>query len=285
MGKTLFSDGNPLQGILGTIVNAAFLNNIFSHRHDGLDQDGSAPLDYAADTGSANAYAIALAPALTAHITGMPIHFKASTANTGACTLAINVLAAVAIKRVDGTDLPAGSIVAGQIVTVIYTGTIYMVVSKTSDSPITTGMYANFPCTSPPPGWIKRNGALLSRTTYAALYAFALASGNMAASDAAWQLGQFSPGDGATTFRIPDGRGEFDRNWDDGRGIDSGRTIGSWQADDFKSHIHTLNVTQQLGSGATGGDSNGGAYHPSTNATGGAETRPRNVASLACIKY
>ncbi len=129
MAKTLFSDGNPLQGILGTIVNAAFLNKIFSHRHDGLDQDGSAPLEYAADTGAANAYAIALTPALTAHVAGLPIHFKAANANTGASTLVVNGLDAVAIKQVDGSDLPAGAIVAGQIVSVIYTGAVYMLVS------------------------------------------------------------------------------------------------------------------------------------------------------------
>lgn len=129
MGKTLFSDGNPLQGILGTIVNAAFLNKIFSHRHDGLDQDGSAPLDYAPDTGSANAYAIALTPALTDHVAGLPIHFKATNSNTAASTLAVNGLAVVAIKQSDGSDLPAGAIVAGQMVTVIYTGVAYMMVS------------------------------------------------------------------------------------------------------------------------------------------------------------
>ena len=129
MAKTLFSNGNPLQGILGTIVNADWLNKVFNHRHDGLDQDGSAPLDYAPDTGSANAYAIALAPALTAHVAGLPIHFKALNANTAASTLAVNGLAAVAIKQSDGSDLPAGAIVAGQMVTMIYTGAVYMLVS------------------------------------------------------------------------------------------------------------------------------------------------------------
>lgn len=131
MAKTLFSDGNPLQGILGTIVSAAFLNKIFSHRHDGLDQDGSAPLDYAADTGAANAYAIALVPALTAHVVGLPIHFKATNANTAASTLAVNGLDAVAIKQVDGSNLPAGAILAGQMITVMYTGTFYALMSST----------------------------------------------------------------------------------------------------------------------------------------------------------
>lgn len=47
MAKTIFIDGDPSQGILGTVVNAAFLNKIFGatgHRHTGLDEDGSAPI-------------------------------------------------------------------------------------------------------------------------------------------------------------------------------------------------------------------------------------------------
>ncbi len=129
MSKTLFSDGNPLQGILGTIVNAAFLNKIFSHRHDGLEQDGSAPLDYAVDTGSANAYAIALTPALTSHIIGLPIHFKAAHASTAPSTLAINGLSPVLMRQSDLSAVTVGTIVANQVVTVIYTGTDYMLVS------------------------------------------------------------------------------------------------------------------------------------------------------------
>lgn len=122
-----------------------------------------------------------------------------------------------------------------------------------------TGALINFPATVAPPGFIKRNGALLSRTAYAALWAFAQASGNLAASDGVWQAGQFSPGDGATTFRIPDGRGEIDRGWDDGRGIDSGRGIGTWQADQNKSHNHSGTTGNQSSdhthSGNTGGQS------------------------------
>lgn len=47
MAKTVFVDGDPSQGIMGTVVNAAFLNKIFGingHRHTGLDDDGSAPI-------------------------------------------------------------------------------------------------------------------------------------------------------------------------------------------------------------------------------------------------
>ncbi|MGA8787262.1 MAG: phage tail protein [Polaromonas sp.] len=165
-----------------------------------------------------------------------------------------------------------------------------------------TGHCANFPATVAPAGYIKRNGALLSRTTYAALWAYAQASGNLAANDGAWQAGMFSPGDGATTFRIPDGRGEFERGFDDGRGIDAGRAIGQAQAGQNASHGHNIgikyspasvnssNVTYDGGgdmaqTNSSAGWVSGRDMTYTTQSVGGSEARPRNVAVLACIKY
>lgn len=163
---------------------------------------------------------------------------------------------------------------------------------------IPTGAIAYFPSTTAPAGWMKTNGALLNRAAYPELYAYAVASGNMAASDAAWQAGQFSPGDGSTTFRIPDLRGEFLRGLDDGRGVDAGRGIGSVQNDAFQGHTfgdgsitykNALNSAAGSGSGVrlTG---TGVAISPMSDGVNGSprtatETRPRNVAMLACIKY
>lgn len=121
-------------------------------------------------------------------------------------------------------------------------------------------------------GYLKCNGAAVSRTTYADLFS---AIGTT-----------FGAGDGSTTFSLPDLRGEFIRGWDDSRGIDASRAFGSLQADELKSHTHNANYVMQLDSGvgpaayfARGGGST------ATSATGGDETRPRNVALLACIKY
>ncbi len=144
-----------------------------------------------------------------------------------------------------------------------------------------------------PTGKVKANGALLSRATYAALWTYAQASGNLAASDAAWTssslFGQFSPGDGSTTFRVPYISGYFIRAWDDGRGVDSGRGIGSSQADDNKSHTHTGGAASSSGS-AEGYTSVNQSVVTSvtsvaTGSSGGAEARPKNIALLACIKY
>ncbi|QFT84991.1 Phage Tail Collar Domain protein [Halomonas sp. THAF12] len=100
------------------------------------------------------------------------------------------------------------------------------------------GAVMGFPCTTAPSGWLKLNGAELSRSAYADLWAFAQASGNLAATEAGKDPLQFGPGDGSTTFTIPDHRGVFPRWWDDGRGIDAGRGIGESQGDQNKAHDH-----------------------------------------------
>jgi microcystin-dependent protein len=128
---------------------------------------------------------------------------------------------------------------------------------------------------SAPAGYIKANGAAISRTTYSALFA---AIGTT-----------FGAGDGSSTFNVPDLRGQFLRSWADGSTTyDSGRTFGSTQADDFKSHTHTIT---RFFTG-TGGLCPAGSVQTgtpqvigATDATGGTETRPRNIALLACIKF
>ena len=124
-----------------------------------------------------------------------------------------------------------------------------------------------------PTGYLKANGAAISRTTYATLFSAISTT--------------YGAGDGSTTFNLPDLRGEFVRGWDDGRGIDTGRAFGSAQADLLKSHTHTTESNNATGGNYSGGgnSSNLGPYYSSTTgATGGTETRPRNVALLACIK-
>jgi microcystin-dependent protein len=136
-----------------------------------------------------------------------------------------------------------------------------------------TGSVTFFATSSAPAGWLKANGAAVSRTTYAALFS---AIGTT-----------FGVGDGSTTFNVPDLRGEFIRGWDDGRGIDSGRAFGSAQADELKSHTHTFTYVISNNTLLTNVGS-GGTVSPTTkttNATGGTETRPRNIALLACIKF
>ncbi|MEZ3134299.1 phage tail protein [Stutzerimonas kunmingensis] len=152
-----------------------------------------------------------------------------------------------------------------------------------------TGSVQHFALSSAPAGWLKANGAAVSRATYAGLYE---AIGTT-----------FGVGDGSNTFNLPDLRGEFIRSLDDGRGIDSARGLGSAQSSAFAEHSHRIPVSMPSGthltdfvakSGVTpvavadGGalTDNGFARFTGTEMnTGGTETRPRNIALLACIKY
>ncbi len=141
-----------------------------------------------------------------------------------------------------------------------------------------SGQIAFFAGRNAPAGWLKANGAAVSRTAYAALFA---AIGTT-----------YGAGNGSTTFKLPDLRGEFVRGWDDGRGIDTGRALGSAQADEFKAHRHKTYSSTEFA--AADGEiwarqvSNSGQYHDGkayyTSSDGGGETRPRNIALLACIK-
>jgi hypothetical protein len=96
-----------------------------------FDQAGLKGLVYAADGGANDTYAItlAVAPSAFSDITGLPITFKANTANTGAATLNVNSLGAKTIKKLHDQDLATGDIEAGQIITVAYDGTNFQLQS------------------------------------------------------------------------------------------------------------------------------------------------------------
>ena len=136
---------------------------------------------------------------------------------------------------------------------------------------VSSGMVLPFAGSAAPTGWLECNGGAVSRTTYAALFA---AIGTL------WGVG-----DGSTTFNLPETRGEFIRGYDHSRGVDSGRAIGVWQADEFESHSHTGG---QIGAAGGVAWSNPGPDHwpddGQTGDTGGTETRPRNVAMMYIIK-
>ena len=171
MAKTVFTDGNPSLGILGTIITAALLDALNKHRHTGLDVDGAGTLDYAVSTGSANAYIVTLAPVLAACITGMPIVFKANFANTGAATLSVNGGAATALVNNFGAAIAAGDIAVGQLVVVIYDGTYFQVMGflkSYASAPV--GAEMMWPTGTAPAGWFEEAGTPLSMTTYEALY-------------------------------------------------------------------------------------------------------------------
>lgn len=88
---------------------------------------------YAADSGGSDAYAITLAPAITAYVTGQLFLFKANTVNTGAATLNVNGIGAKTIKKNKDQTLADGDIKAGALVLVQYDGTDLQMLSQISN--------------------------------------------------------------------------------------------------------------------------------------------------------
>jgi microcystin-dependent protein len=101
--------------------------------------------------------------------------------------------------------------------------------TTTTTNLIPTGALICSAFSTAPSGFFYCNGQAVSRTTYSVLF------GRIGTT--------FGVGDGSTTFNVPDFRGEFIRGWDDARGVDSGRTFGSFQATSYLNHGH--NVTAE----------------------------------------
>ena len=155
------------------------------------------------------------------------------------------------------------------------------------------GMVFMYAKSTAPTGYLECNGSAVLRSTYSALFAVIGTT--------------FGPGDGTTTFNLPDFRGYFPRGWADSGTIDPGRAFGSTQTDAIKSHTSTSTVTDPThGHGAPSrqSGSDGGGYiaasnNPDGNAyiapastgisvatayTGATETRGVNLAILFMIK-
>lgn len=156
---------------------------------------------------------------------------------------------------------------------------------------------------SAPARYLKANGAAVSRSTYAALWAHAQASGCYHSSGGTKPRPAYGPGDGSTTFTLPDYRGVAFRAFDDGAGVDTGRSITAEQLDALQGHGHAVGTRTVIRGDtsptlATLGAPSWGSYtgeyaepisEPVSTGSYGtprlaAETRMRNVALLACIR-
>ncbi len=143
-------------------------------------------------------------------------------------------------------------------------------------SPVPTGLilpYAAPVSVAIPSGYLECDGAVVSQGTYINLFAVISSTYNIG-------------GEGPTDFRLPDLRGYFIRGF--GTNVDgtASAALGAKQADEFKSHTHTLDGdTGALGSptiAAAGSNLNRATF--TTDSTGGTETRPRNIAMRYLIK-
>ncbi|ERO61155.1 phage tail-collar fiber domain-containing protein [Pseudomonas piscis] len=164
-------------------------------------------------------------------------------------------------------------------------------------SALPVGAMVPFPKGTAAPGFLETDGSVQSVTTFPDL--------------AAYLGGAFNRGDeGAGNFRLPDTRGEFLRGWDHGRGIDSGRSLGSAQADAVQNIVASVSsdsgaayqflgegtlvttgafgVTtrqgNQIADGAIGPVAASLTFDASRSVRTSYETRPRNLSVMWCIK-
>lgn len=163
---------------------------------------------------------------------------------------------------------------------------------------VPVGSVFNLATTTVPSGFLECNGAAISRSTYAALFA---------SISTTW-----GSGDGSSTFNLPDLRGQFVRGWSNtktGTG-DDGRSFASTQSDQNKSHNHTItdpghvhsttfdNKKYFPGEGSTSISYGGAGSYPADTFTmssattgitladqGGTEVRVKNSALMYVIKF
>jgi microcystin-dependent protein len=191
------------------------------------------------------------------------------------------------------------------------------VLSFTTVQGVPSGAVFCLAVSSVPADYLECNGAAVSRSTYAALFAVIATT--------------YGAGNGSTTFNLPDLRGEFVRGWDHGRGVDSGRSIANSQGSQYTQHNHAAGsldvanksltgsatkIAESFTHGATSGIFSKGSSqnddltprHVDTSLTGtlninashdhsisgntgnrggtgnSSETRPRNIAMMYIIK-
>lgn len=322
--------------------------------------------------GTADAITATFTPVPRYPSNGVPLSVRATAANattTPTFTPNSGVIAAATIVKGNNLPLVAGDIAgAGHWLELAWDSTLSKWVLLNPATGVTSvtqqaGEICYFARNTPPSGFLKANGAAVSRSTYSSLFAALVKSstvsitiaspgvvtwnshglsandpvkftttgalptgltagttyyvvgaslttntfqvsataGGTAINTSGSQSGThtainapFGDGDGSTTFTLPDLRGEFLRGWDDSRAVDANRAFGASQTDQIQGHEHT----QIWSSGTNGTTTSGSGRNPSsgptsgivTNGTNGtprtgAETRPRNVAMLACIKY
>jgi len=233
--------------------------------------------DYVADTGSANAYAIAPSPTVSALTAGQRFSFKVKTTNTTTSTLAVNALAGTMILKQDNaTALGAGDLLAGQIVEVEYNGVNGFQLMTPSASLTLPGLIQMYGGSAAPSGWLLCDGSSYLRSDYPSL--FSVLSTTYGNADGS----HFNVPD--LRGRVPIGVGTGTGGGAAGTGLPTGGSAltivarAGWKGEEthtlttpeIAAHTHTYwNATGSGGSPNPGGGSSTADNGGTTSSTGG----------------
>jgi hypothetical protein len=211
-----------IQSLAGTITNTAITNYL-------IGGSVAVNIPYAVAGGTADVITAAFSPVLGSLVDGQVAIVKigASSNATTTPTLNANGLGAKVISRNDGSALAAADLVAQGFAVFVYdtattswkfvAGIALSGGGGTGGGSLVPGCIYTWPTETPPTGALECNGAAVSRSTYSRLYGI---------------LGTlYGPGNGSTTFNLPDLRGEIVRGWDHARSIDPDRTIRTDRGD------------------------------------------------------
>jgi microcystin-dependent protein len=198
-----------------------------------------------------------------------------SASNTGSLNLNI-----ATISQLGGIKVGSGLTIDPNDGELSVDGTIY-------DS-IPLGSIHWFAMSAAPTGFLECSGGIVATSDYYNLYEAIGTTYNTGLSTQYYDI------DGILVkFKIPDLRGEFVRGWDDGRGVDSGRTFASSQSASWLyTHVGNNGTSLTIGGsefddiGSFTTSTNGFAANPSSSTVTGPKLamHPRNVALLPCIK-
>jgi len=246
--------------------------------------------------GTANSLTATVSSGFVSYADGLRVSFRGVADNTGATTINVNSIGSKPVVKFTSAGevaLSGGEIQANGIYELVYSEDLngaagaWLMLNPTDLPAVAPGFISAFGGVNVPTGYLSCNGAAISRTTYADLFA---------AIGTTWGVG-----DGSTTFNTPDLRDDFIR------GASGTLTVGTKQSGQLGAHTHTGTTsttgahTHTVPDGATGGGAGaqngpptGGSFNTgssgnhshtfTTDSTGGAETRPRNGVVLFVIK-
>jgi hypothetical protein len=152
-GATTITNGN-----ISVYSSAPFITESLTKKVSYASLQASTPI-YGADTGTANTYAVTTTPVYTAITSGSRISMKAMNANTGASTLNVSGIGAVAIRV--ATPIGLFPLAGGEILpNVIYEfrndGTYWELLNPSINYALSSSVYLatnqTFPASSPSPG-------------------------------------------------------------------------------------------------------------------------------------
>lgn len=214
-----------------------------------------------------------------------------------------NVVLGNASNVATSTALTGDVTVSSSGVTTIASGAVTSakMAAGASASLVPAGAVMGFARSTAPTGWLACSGQEVLVADYGDLTtAIYVGDGSNADTDLVYGFKTNGSGTRSTTgthIKLPDLRGEFLRGWDNSRGIDSSRKNRSAQTDAFQGHRHSVSHNAVTANGSNGAGASPLLIapatitigDPTTDGTNGAprtaaETRPRNVTVLYCIK-